>query len=142
MAVLKQTSPTASPTAPTPSPCSTVPSASTSTPVTPGSRSRLMVGGSFWANGGVGSESRNAGQCDGDGYALHRPRPRGLGGLQGAAARPADPHAEPDPAEAAGRLPARPPGPRQGADRRGGLPRLRPRDRPGVREAGRTPGLV
>src|SRR5579864_4454017 len=64
MAVLKQTSPTASPTAPTPKPCRTVPSARARTPVQPGSRSRLMGVGSFSrANGGVGSESRPAGQC-------------------------------------------------------------------------------
>src|SRR5437899_3565920 len=63
MAVLKQTSPTASPTAPTPTPCNTVPSASASTPVQPGNRSRLMSRHSFWANGGVGSESPTPGQC-------------------------------------------------------------------------------
>src|SRR3989338_10917966 len=39
MAVLKHTSPTASPTAPQPTPCRIVPSARARTPVTPGRRS-------------------------------------------------------------------------------------------------------
>src|SRR5687767_6012360 len=74
MAVLKHTSPTASPTAPTPIPCRTVPLASTSTPVTPGSRSRLMGGGpSGWANGALGSDNRRGGQCGGSAMAYIDP---------------------------------------------------------------------
>src|ERR1700761_1539908 len=61
MAVLKHTSPSASPAAPTPIPCSTVPSARARTPVAPGMIFAVMGASPSPESGGSVSYSRKGG---------------------------------------------------------------------------------